>query len=45
MGHSRGACSDRLLEEQWLGIDGISGTSAGAMKGALEKILESIYAS
>jgi hypothetical protein len=23
---------DRLLEEQWLGIDGISGTSAGAMK-------------
>lgn len=22
---------DRLLEEPWLGIDGISGTSAGAM--------------
>ena len=26
---------DRLLEEPWLGIDGISGTSAGAMNGAV----------
>ena len=26
---------DRLLEEQWLGIDGISGTSAGAMNAAV----------
>src|ERR1700737_2168499 len=26
---------DRLLEEPWLGIDGISGTSAGAMNAAL----------
>jgi NTE family protein len=26
---------DRLLEEQWLTIDGISGTSAGAMNGAV----------
>jgi NTE family protein len=26
---------DRLLEEQWLKIDGISGTSAGAMNGAI----------
>jgi NTE family protein len=26
---------DRLLEEKWLGIDGISGTSAGAMNGAV----------
>src|SRR5258705_4661030 len=26
---------DRLLEEPWLQIDGISGTSAGAMKAAL----------
>jgi NTE family protein len=26
---------DRLLEETWLGIDGISGTSAGAMNAAL----------
>ena len=25
---------DRLLEEPWLGIDGISGTSAGAMNAA-----------
>jgi NTE family protein len=24
---------DRLLEDSWLQIDGISGTSAGAMKG------------
>src|ERR1700754_4724695 len=26
---------DRLLEEKWLGIDGISGTSAGAMNAAV----------
>ena len=26
---------DRLLEEPWLGIDGISGTSAGAMNAAV----------
>ena len=26
---------DRLLEEEWLRIDGISGTSAGAMNGAV----------
>jgi NTE family protein len=26
---------DRLLEEKWLSIDGISGTSAGAMNGAV----------
>src|SRR6476620_5766556 len=26
---------DRLLEESWLGIDGISGTSAGAMNAAV----------
>jgi NTE family protein len=26
---------DRLLEEPWLGIEGISGTSAGAMNGAV----------
>ena len=26
---------DRLLEERWLGIDGISGTSAGAMNAAV----------
>jgi NTE family protein len=26
---------DRLLEEPWLRIDGISGTSAGAMNGAV----------
>ena len=26
---------DRLLEEMWLAIDGISGTSAGAMNGAV----------
>ena len=26
---------DRLLEEAWLGIDGISGTSAGAMNAAV----------
>src|SRR5712671_1436538 len=26
---------DRLLQEQWLGIDGISGTSAGAMNAAV----------
>src|SRR5579863_9934919 len=26
---------DRLLEEPWLGVDGISGTSAGAMNAAV----------
>src|SRR5215212_5871231 len=26
---------DRLLEEPWLGIDGVSGTSAGAMNAAV----------
>ena len=26
---------DRLLEEEWLRIDGVSGTSAGAMNGAV----------
>ena len=38
-GGSHGAFSwgvlDRLLEEPWLGIDGISGTSAGAMNAAV----------
>jgi predicted acylesterase/phospholipase RssA len=29
---------DRLLEEPWLGIDGISGTSAGAMNAAFRQI-------
>jgi NTE family protein len=32
---------DRLLEETWLHIDGISGTSAGAMNAA---VLASAYA-
>jgi NTE family protein len=32
---------DRLLEEKWLRIDGISGTSAGAMNAA---VLASAYA-
>ena len=32
---SRGASSDRLLEEPWLSYDGISGTSAGAMNAAV----------
>src|SRR6201985_3431064 len=30
-----GGVLDRLLEEPWLGIDGISGTSAGAMNSAV----------
>src|ERR1700685_4097583 len=38
-GGSHGAftwgCLDRLLEEPWLQIDGISGTSAGAMNAAV----------
>ncbi len=33
---------DRLLEEPWLGIDGVSGTSAGAMNAA---VMVSSYAS
>src|SRR3954451_25330599 len=38
-GGSHGACTwgvlDRLLEEPWLRVDGISGTSAGAMNAAV----------
>jgi hypothetical protein len=32
---SPGGVLDRLLEEPWLEIDGISGTSAGAMNAAV----------
>ena len=35
MAHSPGAYWTELLEEPWLQIDGISGTSAGAMNAAI----------
>ena len=35
MAHSPGACSTDLLEEPWLKVEAISGTSAGAMNAAV----------